>query len=136
MSRLRHLSRSIPSLDERLSTTAVQDNAAMAFILGEEHRSYKHQYSNIYFHRLSVLRKYVEDAAQRRWKGIDSNLSTFFESTHTNTLPSGNPVLIPSVLEVVKSQVCYIVGTVYMDMPLKPNVMDDIGKDVSFPFIF
>jgi hypothetical protein len=26
---------------------------------------------------------------------------------------------------------CYIVGTVYMNMPLKPNVMEDIARDVS-----
>lgn len=43
----------------------------------------------------------------------------------------GNPVLVPKVLEVEKSQLCYIVGTVYMDMPLKPNVMEDIARDVS-----
>lgn len=44
---------------------------------------------------------------------------------------SGSPILVPRVLEVVKSRLCYIVGTVYMDMPLKPNVMEDIARDVS-----
>lgn len=39
-------------------------------------------------------------------------------------------MLVPRVLEVVKSQLCYIVGTVYLDMPLKPNVLEDIGRDV------
>jgi DNA polymerase delta subunit OB-fold domain len=34
------------------------------------------------------------------------------------------------VLDVEKGQLCYIVGTVYMDMPLKPNVMEDIARDV------
>lgn len=42
----------------------------------------------------------------------------------------GNPVFIPRVLEVQKGQLCYIVGTVYMDMPLKPNVLDDVARDV------
>lgn len=46
-------------------------------------------------------------------------------------LPSGNPVYISRVLDVIKGQLCYIVGTVYMEMPLKPNVLADIGKDVS-----
>jgi DNA polymerase delta subunit 2 len=45
-------------------------------------------------------------------------------------IETGNPVLVPRVLEVVKSQLCYIVGTVYMDMPLKPNVLEDIARDV------
>jgi hypothetical protein len=44
---------------------------------------------------------------------------------------TGNPALVPRVLEVVKSQLCYVVGTVYMDMPLKPNVLEDIARDVS-----
>jgi DNA polymerase delta subunit 2 len=46
---------------------------------------------------------------------------------------TGRPRLVPRVLEVVKSKQCYIVGTVYMDMPLKPNILEDIARDVSFP---
>ena len=51
-------------------------------------------------------------------------------------LGSGNPVFIPRVLDVVKSQLCYVVGTVYMDMPLKPNVLHTIGKEVSQQSLF
>jgi hypothetical protein len=43
----------------------------------------------------------------------------------------GSPILIPRVLDVIKSQICYVVGTVYIDMPLKPNVLEDISRDVS-----
>ena len=39
-----------------------------------------------------------------------------------NDMSLGSPTLIPRVLEVVKSKLCWIVGTVYMDMALKPNV--------------
>jgi hypothetical protein len=48
-----------------------------------------------------------------------------------NVFYLGNPTRIPRVLEVVKSQLCWVVGTVYMDMPLKPNVLEDIARDVS-----
>jgi hypothetical protein len=49
----------------------------------------------------------------------------------TGVLPfEGNPVLVERVLEVVKGKLCYIVGTVYMDMPLKPNVIEDVARDV------
>jgi len=43
---------------------------------------------------------------------------------------AGDPVAVPRVLEVIKGQLCYIIGTVYMDMPLKPNVLEDIARDV------
>lgn len=43
---------------------------------------------------------------------------------------AGDPVAVPRVLEVTKGQLCYIIGTVYMDMPLKPNVLEDIARDV------
>ena len=43
----------------------------------------------------------------------------------------GDPVFVSRVLDVQKGQLSYVVGTVYMDMPLKPNVLDDIARDVS-----
>jgi DNA polymerase delta subunit 2 len=43
----------------------------------------------------------------------------------------GSPKLVPRVLDVVKGQLCFVIGTVYMDMPLKPNVLEDVGRDVS-----
>lgn len=44
---------------------------------------------------------------------------------------TGNPIFVPRVLDVEKGQLSYVIGTVYMDMPLKPNVLDDIARDVS-----
>lgn len=46
--------------------------------------------------------------------------------------PTDDPVYVPRVLDVQKGKLCYIVGTVYMDMPLKPNVLVDLGKEVRF----
>ena len=43
----------------------------------------------------------------------------------------GNPKLVDRVLDVQPETLCYIYGTIYMDMPLKPNVLEDISKDVS-----
>ena len=48
-------------------------------------------------------------------------------------ISAGNPVFVPRVLDVEKGQLCFIVGTVYMEMPLKPNVLEDIARDVSSP---
>ncbi|RDB24115.1 DNA polymerase subunit delta-2 [Hypsizygus marmoreus] len=100
------------------AVTAVLPSAddACSFLINRANKSYKHQYANIYFVRLRLLRQFVEARAHQRWKNVD-----------------GEPILVPRVLEVVKSQLCYIVGTVYMDMPLKPNVMEDIARDHSIP---
>lgn len=37
------------------------------------------------------------------------------------------------VLDVESGKVCFIVGTVYMDMVLKPNVLEDLAREVSSP---
>ncbi|GLB35302.1 putative glutamate decarboxylase [Lyophyllum shimeji] len=66
--------------------------------------------------RINTANKSYRHQAHKRWRDIP-----------------GNPILVPRVLEVVKSRLCYIIGTVYMDMPLKPNVMEDIARDHSIP---
>jgi hypothetical protein len=51
--------------------------------------------------------------------------------TNTSGYASRNKVAhVPRVLDVVKGQTCYIIGTVYMVMPLKANVLEDIAQDV------
>jgi len=35
------------------------------------------------------------------------------------------------VLDVKPGQLCWVAGTVYMEMSLKPNILDDISKDVG-----
>lgn len=58
----------------------------------------------------------MERRAKARWDGLQSE-----------------PLYVARVLDVVKSQLCWVIGTVYMDMPLKPNVLEDIGRDHSIP---
>lgn len=41
--------------------------ATPSFVLGNTHRSYKHQYANIYFVRLRLLRPFAEQRAKERW---------------------------------------------------------------------
>ncbi|KZV94084.1 hypothetical protein EXIGLDRAFT_673445 [Exidia glandulosa HHB12029] len=80
------------------------------FLLDVSARSYKHQFANLYFMRLNKLRNAVKQRAAAKWADAGA-------------------VHVPKVLEVQKGQRSYIVGTVYMDMRLKPNILDDIGKD-------
>ncbi|KIJ69512.1 hypothetical protein HYDPIDRAFT_24347 [Hydnomerulius pinastri MD-312] len=89
---------------------------APSFIIDAKNKSYKHQYSNIYFTRLAMLKKPVLERAKAKWKDLP-----------------GKPMHVARVLDVVKSKLCWVLGTVYMDMPLKPNVLEDLGRDHSIP---
>ncbi|KAF9448368.1 hypothetical protein P691DRAFT_618311, partial [Macrolepiota fuliginosa MF-IS2] len=101
----------------RASTTLLPSlESTPSFLITKANRSYRHQYSNIYFIRLRALREFIEEKAHTRWKNV-----------------SGKPKLTPRVLEVKKAQLCYIIGTVYMEMPMKPNVMEDVARDHSIP---
>jgi DNA polymerase delta subunit 2 len=58
---------------------------------------YTQQYAGIYFTRLNCLRQRV--LSNVKW-------------THE---------YVPKLLDVLSNKTCYIVGTVYNDMPLKPS---------------
>src|ERR1700722_2704084 len=118
-----------PAMQKR-TQTHVGANCS-PFLITAANKSYKHQYANIYFVRLRILRRLVEERARERWKDV---AGLFLLVSHENIgscSDTGSPIFVPRVLEVLKSQLCWIVGTVYMDMPLKPNVLDDIVRDVS-----
>lgn len=37
---------------------------------------------------------------------------------------------VEKILDVQQGEISYLVGTIYMEMKLKPNILDDITKDV------
>jgi DNA polymerase delta subunit 2 len=39
---------------------------------------------------------------------------------------------VDRVLDVRQGELVWVAGTVYMEMPLKPNILDDISKHVKF----
>jgi DNA polymerase delta subunit 2 len=39
---------------------------------------------------------------------------------------------VDRVLDVRQGELCWIVGTVYMELPLKPNILEDITKEVCY----
>lgn len=41
---------------------------------------------------------------------------------------------VQRVLDVRQGELCWVSGTIYMDMPLKPNILDDISRDVCGSF--
>ncbi|CAO3590499.1 unnamed protein product [Absidia cylindrospora] len=74
--------------------------------------NFQKQYASIYFIRLRYLRPIVFEAAKIQWKSYP-----------------GNPSYVPKALDVQTGEVCFIIGTVYMDMELKPNVLKDFSAE-------
>ncbi|KAI1000158.1 hypothetical protein K3495_g8042 [Podosphaera aphanis] len=84
------------------------------FIL-EKERQYKQQYGDMYFLRLAKLKPAVELIASDAWGDVTI---------------AGEPVKkVERVLDVRQGDLCWISGTIYMDLPLKPNILDEISKD-------
>ncbi|KAF9355976.1 hypothetical protein BGX26_005869 [Mortierella sp. AD094] len=75
-------------------------------------RDYKLQYAHLYFMRLMLMRPKVLKQAELKWGSL-------------NPVPKQ----VEKVLDVQQGEISYIVGTVYMDMKLKPNILNDITKD-------
>lgn len=69
------------------------------------------QYANIYFLRLALLKPVIMQRAEERW--------------------SAHACQTSRVLDVVQGVLTWIVGTIYMDMPLKPQVLQDLVADID-----
>ncbi|ORY43933.1 DNA polymerase alpha/epsilon subunit B-domain-containing protein [Leucosporidium creatinivorum] len=85
------------------------------FTIDPKDKQYGKQYANLYWLRLVVLRKRVEERARKRWSNLPGS--------------SAPPKLVKRMLDVENGKLCYILGTVYMDMPLKPNVLEDLARE-------
>ncbi|TWU75382.1 hypothetical protein ED733_001395 [Metarhizium rileyi] len=81
----------------------------------DKNRSYKQQYGDMYFLRLTKIKPSVEQVASTAWEG---------------TVIGGEEVKkVERVLDVRQGELCWVAGTVYMEMPLKPNILEDVSKD-------
>ena len=72
----------------------------------------------MYFLRLAKLKPYVEQVAADAFKEIIVGDETANK--------------VERVLDVRQGELCWVSGTVYMDMPFKPSILDDVAKDASF----
>lgn len=89
------------------------------FALAKE-KQYQQQYADMYFVRLTKLKPVVEAIAAEDWDGFQVAGETVQK--------------VERVLDVRQGSLCWVVGTTYMEMPVKPNILDDISKDVSYSF--
>ncbi|RMZ74073.1 dna polymerase delta subunit 2 [Pyrenophora seminiperda CCB06] len=78
-------------------------------------RHYTQQFADMYFLRLMQLKKTVKQLAAEAWREFK--------------LGQQKPSFVERVLDVQRGELCWVVGTVYMELAGKPNVLDDIEKD-------
>jgi DNA polymerase delta subunit 2 len=80
-----------------------------------ENKTYVQQFGDMYFLRLAKLKPVVEAIATNEW----DNFEIAGECARR----------VERVLDVRQGQLCWVAGTIYMDMPLKPNILEDISKE-------
>ncbi|KFY73436.1 hypothetical protein V499_06492 [Pseudogymnoascus sp. VKM F-103] len=81
----------------------------------EKDKQYKQQYGDMYFLRLAKLKPAAEKVAAEAWAGFE--------------IGGEEATKVERVLDVRQGELCWVTGTIYMDMALKPNILDDISKD-------
>lgn len=78
---------------------------------------YQQQFGDMYFLRLAKIRPAADEVAAAAW---------------SDTVIAGEEAKrVERVLDVRQGELCWVTGTVYMDMPLKPSILEDVSKDVS-----
>ncbi|CAG8090415.1 unnamed protein product [Penicillium salamii] len=78
-------------------------------------RHYQQQYGDMYFLRLAKLKPSVEQVARDAWEGL---------------VIAGEKVRrVDRVLDVRQGELCWVAGTVYMELPMKPNILEDLTKE-------
>lgn len=83
-----------------------------------------------------MLKPAVEEAAREAWEDfqVAEDLSSYRGASRLSFFQVAGEVVHPveRVLDVRQGELCWVVGTIYMDMPLKPNILEDISKDVRY----
>lgn len=80
-----------------------------------DNRHYQNQYADMYFARLAQLKPATVQIAA--------------DSFNAFSLAGETARRVDRVLDVRQGDLCWVVGTCYMEMPLKPNVLEDVGKE-------
>ncbi|KAI5865525.1 DNA polymerase alpha/epsilon subunit B-domain-containing protein [Durotheca rogersii] len=81
----------------------------------DKDKPYKQQFADMYFLRLTKIKPAVEQIAAVDWKEM---------------VIGDEPVKkVERVLDIRQGELCWVTGTVFMDMPLKPNILEDVSKD-------
>ncbi|KAF2156844.1 hypothetical protein K461DRAFT_317034 [Myriangium duriaei CBS 260.36] len=106
---------SSPSSDPAANRIPSSYHPLTTYNLPSTKRTYTQQFSDLYFSRLTLLKPSVTSLAAEAW--ADFRLG---DETAQRT---------ERVLDVRQGELCWVVGTCFMEMPLKPNVLEDVGRE-------
>ncbi|CAK7273031.1 DNA polymerase delta small subunit Cdc1 [Sporothrix epigloea] len=81
----------------------------------EPTRIYQQQFADMYFLRLAKIKPAVDRVAAGLFGDV--------------VVGGSHARKVERVLDVRQGELCWVSGTIYMDMPYKPNVLDDVSKD-------
>ncbi|KAI5358914.1 putative DNA polymerase alpha/delta/epsilon, subunit B, DNA polymerase delta/II small subunit family [Septoria linicola] len=102
--------------NEPLTRTTCTYNPLATFTLPRgEGKHYQQQYADMYFARLAQLKPGLVTLATDAFSDYE--------------IAGEQAKRVDRVLDVRQGNLCWVIGTIYMEMPLKPNVLDDIGKE-------
>ncbi|KAI1809071.1 DNA polymerase alpha/epsilon subunit B-domain-containing protein [Poronia punctata] len=101
-------------MEHGLERVALDYRPLHSFALNKE-KSYQQQFADMYFLRLTKIKPAVEQKALAAWDGV---------------VIGNEPVRkADRVLDIRQGELCWVSGTVYMEMALKPNILEDVSKD-------
>ncbi|RKP20435.1 hypothetical protein ROZALSC1DRAFT_28075, partial [Rozella allomycis CSF55] len=95
--------------ERKLYTETYQDRNDVFKI---KERNYNQQFDKLYMARLEALKPLVLSSAKAKWGNLNPQ-----------------PNFVSKVLDVKNNELAVVVGAVYKDMPLKPNVLADLSKE-------
>lgn len=98
-----------------------------------KNQSFKQQYASIYYIRLLKIRQALLDSAKKRWDALPGQ--TQFKILEKNLFLTElieKPVYVQKILDIRPGELCYMLGTVYLEMPAKPNVMNNLEDEVRY----
>lgn len=78
-------------------------------------RRYAGQYSDLYFLRLARLKSSVEEKAHRDWDSLE--------------IAGEQARSVERVLDVRQGELVWVAGTIFADLPLKPNILEEISHN-------
>eukprot|EP00041_Stephanoeca_diplocostata_P028186 m.789764 g.789764 ORF g.789764 m.789764 type:complete len:484 (-) comp23324_c1_seq2:70-1521(-) len=93
-----------PSQIERVTCTYSNNSARFITKSIEKGTAYKTQFAQIYFQRLVQMRPSLKLAAEKKWGGVQ---------------------IEKKLLDMRAGKKCVIIGTIYKEMKLKPNILDE-----------